>query len=157
MKLIPFGGKTPSNTAAAVSVDANGMLNTKKTWDTETVSVLVNNESWFYVGTTAKHSTSIDVGDCAMISLLVTSTIKNSSNELVPIQISLERTDSDNDGSVMKDFNGNYIQFNASSSYQLITPDDIPALKYLKVLRFKLLATASTSQGTMAIKVIKKR
>lgn len=157
MKILPIGGKTPNNTAAAVAVDANGKLDTVKTWGNDFVALESGGTNWIGVSTTAKYTDPIDVSDCAMVSLLITSTAKNSNNEAVPITFNMLRTDSDTSTDYMRTFDGNTIVFNVSTAYTLITPDDIPALKYLKYLRFRIIATSAVNSGSVNIKVFKKR
>lgn len=157
MNIIPVGGKTPSSTAAALSVDANGMLETKKTWSNDMTALEYNGSTWITPSTTAKVTTLLDVSDCAMVVLMITNSAKDSSSNAVPITFSILRTDSESSTDIMRDINGDKIEFNISASYSLVTPDDIPALKYLKYLRFQIKATAAVSSGQVNIKVFKKR
>lgn len=157
MKLIPFGGKTPSNTAAAVAVDANGKLDTVKTWGFEEEALVSGSTSWITPSTTAKYTNALDVSDCAMVSLCVMSAAKNSSSAVVPVTFTFLRTDSESSTEVLKDADGNAISFTLSNGYHLITPDDFPILKYLKYLHLRVQSSAAVSSGQVNVKVYRKR
>ena len=157
MNIIPVGGKTPSSTAAALSVDANGMLETKKTWVNDFTALQLNGSAWITPSTTAKYTDALDVSDAAMVILMVTNSAKDSSSNAVPVTFSFLRTDVDNSTELLRNLSGDVIQFNTSTAYVLVTPDDIPELKYLKYIRFKIQSASAVSTGQVNIKVFKKR
>lgn len=157
MNIIPVGGKTPSNTAAAVAVDANGKLDTVKTWGFSEEALVVGSSSWITPSTTAKYTNALDVSDCAMISLCVMSATKNSSSVAVPVTFTFLRTDSESSTELMRDADGNYISFTLGNGYHLITPDDFPILKYLKYLHLRIVSSESVSSGQVNVKVYRKR
>ena len=158
MNIIPVGGKTPSNTAAAVAVNANGKLDTVKTWSNDYVALTVNGSAWITPGTTAKYTENLDVSECAMISLLISNTAKDSSSNAVPVTFSLTRTDNESGTDLLRDMDGNYITFTVGATgYTMITPEDVPALKYLKNLRLRIKTDTAVSSGQVNIKAFLKK
>ena len=136
MKLITVGGKTPNNTAAVMSVDADGKVDVKRTWENEFTALQVNGSAWITPSsTTAKYTDGLDVSDAAMVILMITNSAKDSSNNTVPVTFSLLRTDVDNSSEYLRDLSGDIVQFNTSAAYTLVTPDDVPQLKYLKYMK----------------------
>ena len=155
MNIIPVGGKTPNNTAAAVAVDANGKLDTKKTWDVETQSV---EKSLRSTSGTSTMSTVIDCSGFAMVSLRIINLHKDGENNKLPIHVMIQSDHNDGTSEVLHNLDGELTDFYVPYGVTIVTPEDFPPLKYMRLLKFYLKSeTVAPTTGSITIYVIKKR
>lgn len=148
MSLMKIGGKSPSNTAVAVAVDADGNVKTKHIWETQSVTLLNEAISDATAHYAPEGVTNIDVSDFALISIF----IRNNADKPVSILLT-------NSGSYLLQPGGirNEIIVNASDGV-IITSDDFPCLNVIPdfQIRYKY-SEAPTNSGKLLIRVYKKR
>lgn len=149
MKVMPFAGKTNNNKVRGVAVSESGAVQTNRQWTIK--------ETYLFDYVEIRDTevrTSFDVhcdcSDAAMVSLRI------SNNLDVNVEFNLCHDLSAGSTYVLKDISGNYITFTARPGMTIVTPDDIPALKYLKYIKLRMVAkTAPTSGGISVIAVAK--
>lgn len=140
MKLMPIGGKSTNNTAIPVSVDNNGNINIKRIWQNKKIT-LMNAES---IRDTSAYTTISTVCDCkqsAMVSLRFYNTLG------VPVTINIYNDNSAAGSDYMKDFYGSVLSFTVPGGYTIVTPDDLPCLKYIEYLKLRIQATQAPTSG----------
>lgn len=144
-------GKSPSNTAKAFAVDANGVALYKHVWETEVTKVVNTQVSDALAHTYPETSTNINVGDFALISLKV----RNRHNQSVTITIN------DAGNGILNSTGDRYQLVVPAESQVLITADDFPCLNVLDGFQIKyqysVAPTDATSSDKLEIWVIKKR
>ena len=141
-------GKSPSNTAKAFAVDANGVALYKHVW--ETANTLIVNEA---VTDMSGHlypagTENMDVRDYAIISLGV----RNRANAPVIIRI----TDA---GNYLNDSHGEpYMVTIPANTDAIITADDFPCLNVLPSFQIRYqYSSVPTNSGKLMIRLFKKR
>ena len=143
-------GKSPSNTAKAFAVDANGVALYKHVWEVEKVTIV--NQA---ISDTSGHlypegTTNLDVSDFAMISLR----IRNRADVPVNVRIVFN-------GNFIQDINGDvdaYAIDIAANKQVIITGDDFPCLNVLPGFQIRYqYKTVPTNSGKLEIDLYKKR
>lgn len=144
--IMKIGGKTPSNTVAGVSVDADGKINTNRTWNTDIIQLFSDTVS----DTNEKRTTNIDCSNYPIISLRITNRTG------VPITITplVDLYNNDN-GYALLDKDGGSLSLDipATNSFITILPTEVSWLNYVKYLRLKFVATdtPTASEPTVGI------
>lgn len=144
MRLIPMGGKSASNTAIGVSVDDNGRINTKRIWQNKKITLM----NALSIRDTSAHTTVSTVCDCsesAMVSLRFINTLGMAITVTVYDDINSSGTD------YMKDFDGSVLSFNIPEGHIIVTPDDMPWLKYMNYLKLRVQTSSAPSAGALTI------
>ena len=148
MSIMKIGGKSPSDTAVAVAVDANGCIKVKHIW--ETVIETLCNEA---ISDTTAHyypspSTNLDVSDFALLSIRV----NNKSDQ--PVSLILA-----DKGNYMQNSEGNHNQVTVDARKKIvITAEDWPCLNVVPEFSIRVkYGTAPTNSGKLEIFVNKKR
>ena len=145
--VMKIGGKTPSNTVKGVAVNADGKLDTVKTWEMPIIELFSEELS-----DTDEHlAQNLDLSIYPLVSLR----IRNRTGATVSVQPLIDLYNNTN-GNSLKFINGDAIVFQVPSDnqYYMITPDDFPWLNYIKYLRLRLKATSTPTGDTPLLSVM---
>lgn len=151
-EIMKVGGRKSDGTAAAIGIDSNGNLRIKRVWETQTKNI--------FSGTLSDTTAITTVGDKAVNCLewgMVSLRVYNRLDSDVKI---LLYYDNDTSGSGwLKNFGGEYVSFTVpADSDVIITPDDIPALNYLRYLKCRINAVTTPTNGAdLNIQAVLKR
>ena len=146
-KIMRVGGKSPSNTAVGMAVDANGAVFNKRIWET----VVENVANFQPRDTTAVYYPSdgtIDLTGYGIIGLRIVNNLDQAMN--------ITLSDGSNYLATL-DESTIAIQVPGSGRSTIVTGDDIPLLNVIPALKLKCQAADTPTEGFIDIKVIKKR
>ncbi len=149
MKVMPFAGKTNNNTVRGVAVSEDGVVQTNRQWTIKETYLF----DYAEIRDTDVHTSKdvlCDCSDAAMVSLRI------SNNLDANVEFSLYHDLSAGFTYVLKDINGNYITFTAKPGMTIVTPDDIPALKYLKYVKLRMAAKSVPTSGGISVIAVAK-
>lgn len=155
-KMMKVCGKSTDGRAIPLALDNNGAVVVRRKWETLNTNVF----GAYVTKTGSFKSTTFDCSDWGFVSLR----IQNNGLEGEPtvrFNIYSDRKGAE-DGSYLKDINGNNIEFIVPPKTALIvTPEDLPALNYIQYLTLKVqLADGSLPDGSQVyinVNVISKR
>ena len=144
--VMKIGGKTPSNTVKGVAVNADGKLDTVKTWDMPIVELFSDTVS----DTEGHLATNLDLSPYPLVSLR----IKNQTGVPVDITPLVDLWDNTN-GLSLKYINGSTLTFQvpSDSNYFIVMPNDYPWLNYVKYLKLRIQATDTPAAETPTLSV----
>lgn len=154
MSFLKIGGKTDMNVAQPVRVKANGDIINSHEWEAENLTIY---------NATHTDTTVARVGFDGSISLasygLISLRIRNKTG--APAHFVMYSDSTDTGSTPLVDFDNSPIVFDvpASDNDMVITPQDIPALAYLRILKFSVACTATPTveNGIIRVWVVKKR
>lgn len=153
MSLLKFAGKNSKNQATAIACDDNGNLKVRKEGKQDVITLVNNlplrnevvNTSDAPIDCSAYDTISLRVIDSLDTSVTIyfltddsiagTSWVKNIKNEWVMVTIPKPTV---------------------NPTVFVITPEDVPFLKYCNNLKLRIAASPAASSGTLTIKVIGK-
>lgn len=148
MSIMKIGGKSPSDTAVAVAVDANGCIKVKHIWET-----VVETLCYEVISDTTAHyypspSTNLDVSDFALISIRVNNRTDQPVNLLLADK-----------GNYLLNSDGQYNQITVNAGAKVvITANDFACLNVIPEFSIRAkFTTAPTNSGRLEIFVNKKR
>ena len=132
-KMMRICGKSKDGRAIPFTLDNDGAVVVRREWETLNTMVFAS----YVTKTGSFKSTTFDCSDWGFVSLR----IQNNGLEDAPtvkFNIYSDRSGA-NDGSYLKDINGNNIEFIVPpKSVLIITPEDLPALNYMQYLTLKV-------------------
>lgn len=148
-KLMSIAAKTPSNTWAGFNLDNNGQLKTTKNFGT-TIETIMNGES---IRDTSTHdATALNISEYAYTSIR----FENSLDSVLTIYFRNDRTTGSSSYLIRPD--GSYMSISIpSKSTVIVTPNDLPELPYLNLLRPISVCSTTPTEGTLSIRVICKK
>lgn len=150
MKVTPFGAKSPTSTVVGVAANADGNLVTAKKWENNVIRVCDEEVT----GVESFQTDLIDVSDAAAVSLRFSNTSDQS------FMITFYSDQYPNNTYQLYDYNGNKVQckiIKSSSRTQILTPDDLPVLQWLKSIRMRVAFDAAPASGSLIIDLVAKR
>lgn len=150
MNVTPVGGKSPDSTLLGISVDNNGNLVTKKSWDNEPIRLYEMTELVTTKDTIRPDAISVD--DCGAFSLR----IYNTTNVSYKIGFYSDVT---SNRYALTDMYDNPHQFEVSSDtdFVTVTPDDMPILNWIRNVRLYILPQGIPTTGSLIIWLVKKK
>lgn len=146
--LMKVGVKSPSNTVVPVNEDVYGRVITNRSWK----KVWETIEEGVEIRDTSEHTFPyVDVRDVPLYSLRFTNRLG------VPITVELLTDVNTLNEYSLVDKNAQQITFTIqpTSSYTIITFNDIPELQYVQYLRFKVKASSAPESGTLSAYIVK--
>lgn len=140
-KMMRVAGRTSGGTAVPMLADSNGNIATTRTWKREWVSIT---SSAMEIRDASVHDIdAVDVSGIPMFSLRILNRLG------VPITIKF-KTDvntSNGYGLYKTDATAIAITVAPTQSYIMITPEDLPLLNYVKLLRMTVQASETPTSG----------
>lgn len=149
-KLMSIAAKTPSNTWAGFNLDNKGQLKTTKDFSI-TIETIMNGES---IRDTSAHdaTTALNISEYAYTSMR----IENSLDSVLTIYFRNDRTTGSTSYLIRPD--GSYMSISIpSKATVIVTPNDLPELPYLNLLRPIVVCSTTPTEGTLSIRVICKK
>lgn len=156
--MIRIAGKTDNNTASPFHLTENGNLCTQHNWEYEISNIVTatpTDTTEVRVGVGEENA--IFVAGYGLISLRITN------NTGVPVHIRFMADHTYDATGFLADVDGNRIEFDVPSSstnFIIITPEDIPALNYLRLLKFRYACKetpTNTTGDTFKVALARKR
>ena len=151
-KVMKIAGKTDKSVVKGVRVSDNGDVSTTRTWETDVVPILSNIQLRSTTAVTNADNV-FDASKYAFVSLRVSNSHK------VDITLNFYEDTKDEPARWLADAHGNPVSYVVPSSDKsmIITPDDIPALSYLKNIIIRVAAKTAPTEGDTTIWIVGKR
>lgn len=147
-KMMRVASRKPNGTAAPVSADANGRVIVNRSWQ----KVWETIDEGMEIRDTSEHDcTAVDLRDVPMFSLRILNRLG------VPVTISFKTDVNTLNGYSLanKDAQTMSITVQSTGSYVVITPDDLPELRYLQYLRMVVSASSAPESGAFSAYIVK--
>lgn len=145
-KMIRMAARKPNGTATPVSTDADGRIITNRTWKKTWTSLTA-----LEIRDTDAHDfTAVDLRDVPICSLRF-------QNELgVPVTVYFKTDVNTSNGYALVNKDGQSISITLQPihDYEIITPEDLPILKYIQYLRIRVVASSAPSSGALSCAVV---
>lgn len=146
MAMMKIGGKTPSNTVKGVAVNADGKLDTVRTWGADIISLFSDTVD----DTSAHRTTNLDLSSYPLVSLRVT----NRTGVPIVLRPLVDLFNNDN-GYALTDVDGANlaIELAPNNAFAIITPADAPWLNYIKYLRMSFAASETPTASSPKVEI----
>ncbi len=153
MSLLKFAGKNSKNQATAIACDDNGNLKVRKEGKQDVITLVNNFPLRSEVVNTS--DTPIDCSGYDTISLRIIHNLNAS------VTLHFLTDDLVSGTSWIKNLNNDWISVTIPSptvnpTIFVVTPEDVPFLKYCNNLKLRIAASPAASSGTLTVKVIGK-
>ena len=141
-KMMRIAGRTSNGSAVPMLADSNGNIATTRTWKKEWVSIT---SSAMEIRDTTSHDLDpVDVSGIPLYSLR----ILNRLGVPITLRFKTDVNTSNGYGLHNPDATAKAITVAPTQSYIMITPDDLPLLNYVKLLRMTVTASEVPNSGT---------
>lgn len=150
MSMLKIAGVNDGNEARGIKTDENGLVKTRHIWETDQIYLFNDQE---IRSTSAIWSDTIDVSEYAIVSLRV----YNNMNKPATIRFGSDLTPSNTSYLYDKDGTSLSLNINNDSKIEMITPEDFPALHYLKRIRIRASCEESPTSGSLTVIVFGRR
>lgn len=149
--LLKVAGRTDNNTVRGVHVTEEGNVCTARAWGTD-IHTIVTTE----LRDTSAVVTSDNVFDASPYGMI---SIRVANSHDTDVTLQLYQDTSATSGRWLIDAAGNPISVvvPAGDRCMIITPEDIPALNYLRYIKFRIAANTAPTSGSITIWVAGKR
>ena len=150
MSMIKIAGITDNGNPVGLRVDDDGNIQVEHTWEADRIDVF---RDLAITDTAAKWSDPIDISRYAIVSLR----IHNSLDQPVTMQFGADTTDTTT--AYLYDKNGSNIRLvaNNDNKIEILTPEDLPVLHYLKHIRLRAQCDTAPTTGTLTVVIVGRR
>lgn len=146
MSMMKIGGKTPSDTVKGIAVNADGKLDTVRTWGADIISLFDDT-----VDDTSEHrTTNLDLSSYPLVSLRVT----NRTGVSIVLTPLVDLYNNDN-GYALTDVDGASltVEIAPNNAYAIIAPYEHPWLNYIKYLRMRFAASETPTASSPKVEI----